>query len=154
MFDLGALIGSLNEHGVNFVVIGGVAVGAHGYLRATEDLDIVSEPSAENHDRLATLLSELEATLPTAQGRRFDPETDIAALRRGRNLTVQTSLGDLDLIQLAAGVPPYSGLIASAERAELLGVPVNVCSLDHLRAMKASAGRAQDEADLENLPEA
>ena len=39
VLDLRALLATLNEHGVRYVVIGGVAVGAHGYVRATEDLD-------------------------------------------------------------------------------------------------------------------
>ncbi len=153
MFDLGALFAALDSHDVEYVVIGGVAVGAHGYLRATEDLDIVPEPSGENHGRLAGLLTELEATLPTAGDRPFDPAADLAALQRGRNLTLSTKLGGLDVIQMAAGVPPYSELAAAADDAHLQGTPVSVCSLAHLRRMKRRAARAQDRADLENLPE-
>jgi hypothetical protein len=42
-FDLRALLEALHERSVDFVVIGGVAVGAHGYVRGTEDLDLVPD---------------------------------------------------------------------------------------------------------------
>jgi len=153
MFDLAALLRALHEHGVDHVVIGGVAVGAHGYIRATEDLDIVPDPSAENHRRLAELLLRLEATLPTAGGRRFDPNHDLGALRQGQNVSVDTTLGSLDIVQRARGVPDYATLLGDAANAELLGVALKVCSLSHLRQMKSTAARSQDLADLDNLPE-
>ena len=43
-FDLRALVEALHERAVEFIVIGGVAVGAHGYVRGTEDLDLVPDP--------------------------------------------------------------------------------------------------------------
>lgn len=68
-------------------------------------------------------------------------------------MTADTSLGGLDVIQLADGVPGYSQLAADAVESDLLGVPVRVCSLARLREMKQAQDRAQDRADLENLPE-
>ena len=44
---------ALNASGVAYVIVGGLAVAAHGVVRATRDLDLVPEPSAENLDRLA-----------------------------------------------------------------------------------------------------
>jgi len=64
-FDLHALLEALNEAGVRFVVIGGVAVGAHGYVRGTEDLDLVPDPDPDNLGRLTEALRKLESTLPT-----------------------------------------------------------------------------------------
>lgn len=55
-------------------------------------------------------------------------------------------------LQIASGVPPYSLLNQDAVDSSLLGVPVRVCSLSRLREMKQAQGRAQDQADLENLP--
>lgn len=151
-FDLRALVESLRDHGVRFVVIGGVAVGAHGYVRATEDLDMVPEPDPANIDRLIDVLSTLEATLPTAEGRPFDPSSDAGVLRRGGNITADTKFGGLDVVQRADGVPAYSALYSQAIETDLLGIPVQVCSLAQLREMKRAQGRAQDRADLENLP--
>jgi Nucleotidyl transferase of unknown function (DUF2204) len=150
--DLRALLRTLNEHGVEFVVIGGVAVAAHGYVRATEDLDIVPEPSGENADRLARALRALEATLPLADARPFQPARDVAALTRRRNMTLDTAHGALDVVQQAPGVPSFTVLVDHAVTSDLLGVPVRICSLKELRAMKEARGSSQDRADLEHLP--
>lgn len=152
-FDLRSLLEALNEERVRFVVIGGVAVGAHGYPRATADLDLVPDPDPENLDRLVSSLASLDATLPTAGGRPFDPAGDAGAIRRGGNVTADTRFGGLDVVQLAQGVPAYSTLDEDAVESDLLGVPVRVCSLSRLREMKRAHHRPQDQADLENLPE-
>lgn len=153
-FDLRALLQALTEEGVEFIVIGGVAVGAHGYVRGTEDLDLVPDPDPENLDRLTAVLGSLESTLPTVENRPFDPNADAGVIRRGGNVTAMTKFGGLDVVQRARGVPGYSLLAADAVPSELLGVPVRVCSLTSLRAMKEAQGREQDRADLANLPEA
>lgn len=152
-FDLRSLLEALHEHDVRFVVIGGVAVGAHGFVRGTEDLDLVPDPDPENLKRLATALGDLDSTLPTVGGRAFDPATDAGVIRRGGNVTAVTKFGALDVVQLAQGVPSYSQLAADAIESELLGVPVRVCSLTQLREMKQAQSRTQDLLDLENLPE-
>jgi len=152
-FDLRALLQALADREIRFVVIGGVAVGAHGYVRATADLDIVPDPDPENLDRLIDVLRALGATLPTAGNRKFNPAEDAKVVRRGGNVTADTELGSLDVIQLATGVPTYSQLADAAIESDVLGVPVRVCSLGDLREMKQAQGRAQDEADLANLPD-
>lgn len=53
MFEPDELLLALLGAGVRFVVIGGVAVGVHGFVRATEDRDIVPDPDPENLNRLA-----------------------------------------------------------------------------------------------------
>jgi hypothetical protein len=152
-FDLRALLELLHEKEIRFVVIGGVAVAAHGYVRGTEDLDLVPDPDPANLQRLTAALAELESTLPTAKDRRFDPTTDAGVIRRGGNVTADTRFGGLDVVQRARGVPSYTQLDEDAVDSRLLGVPVRVCSLTRLREMKEAQGRAQDKADLENLPE-
>lgn len=152
-FDLRSLLQELHRRDLRFVVIGGVAVGAHGYVRATADLDLVPDPDPENLDRLVEALAALDANLPTAEGRRFNPVEDGPVIRRGGNVTADTEFGGLDIVQLAKGVPGYSQLEQDAVASDLLGVPVRICSLSRLREMKQAQGRAQDLADLENLPE-
>lgn len=151
-FDLRALLQALSERDVRFVVIGGVAVGAHGYPRGTADLDLVPDPDPDNLDRLVEVLDSLDATLPTANGRHFDPSSDAGVVQRGGNVTADTRFGGLDIVQLASGVPGYSVLAEDAVESDVLGVPVLICSLSRLREMKEAQGRAQDKADLENLP--
>lgn len=151
--DLRGLLAELVRHEVRFIVIGGVAVGAHGYVRATADLDIVPDPDRHNLARLRTALQALRATLPLADGRRFDAARDAIRLERRENITLDTTAGGLDIVQRAAGVPAFDALAADAVAADLLGVPVQVCSLAHLRQMKRARGETRDRADLENLPE-
>lgn len=152
-FDLRALLAALDDEGVRFVVIGGVAVGAHGFVRGTEDLDLVPDPDPENLKRLTEVLGELESTLPSVEGRPFDPATDAGAIQRGGNVTADTRFGGLDVVQRLHGVPEYSALVRDAVDSHLLGIPVRVCSLARLREMKRARSGGQDQVDLENLPE-
>ncbi len=147
------LVAALGDGGVRFVVIGGVAVAAHGYARATEDLDIVPDPDPENLKRLTSVLEALEAKLPQARGRRFSAARDEAQLHMGSSLTLETSAGTLDIVQRVPGVPPHPLLDDDAIESDLLGVPVRICSLPHLRQMKRARGTKQDDADLEALQE-
>lgn len=151
-FDLHALLKALDKLGVRFVVIGGVAVGAHGYVRGTEDLDLVPDPDPGNLARLTQALETLNSTLPTVGDRPFDPTTDAGVIRRGGNVSAMTRFGGLDIVQRARGVPSFTQLDEDAVDSNLLGVPVRVCSLARLRAMKEAGGREQDRADLANLP--
>ena len=91
--DLRGLLAALHDGEVRFVLIGGVAVGAHGYVRATEDVDIVPDPSPENVRRLGNALVAMDATLPLADG---------------VTITVDTGKGPLDIVQQAPGVPGFA----------------------------------------------
>jgi hypothetical protein len=69
--DVEGLLAALEGAAVHFVVIGGFAVGAHGYPRATKDLDIVPDPDPENLERLASLLTDLNASVLGMPRRRW-----------------------------------------------------------------------------------
>lgn len=153
-FHLQALAGALRDHEVDFIVVGGVAVGAHGYLRATRDLDVVPDPEPANLHRLAQALSTIGASLPLAGGRPFGLAQDLPRLERRANMTLETEHGAIDIIQRGPGVPSFETLRGDAIETDILGVPVRIVALRHLRAMKEAAGRPQDRADLENLPAA
>lgn len=148
--DLAGLLGALSASQARFVVIGGIAVAAHAVVRATDDLDIVPEPSHGNLDALCNELAHLEARLLRDPSRAIDPEIR-SALYRGRNLTVTTSMGDLDIVQRLPGVPAYAELEGDSWEAELLGARFRVCSKPHLVAMKRARGSALDLADLDGL---
>jgi hypothetical protein len=150
--NLAGLIGALRDRDVRFVAIGGIAVAAHQVIRATEDLDLVPDPAVENIDALANTLASLDARLVRDAERGIDSEVR-RALHRGRNLTVTTSLGDVDIVQRLPGVPAFATLDADAWEAAVLGVPFRVCSRAHLIAMKQARGSALDRADLERLLE-
>jgi hypothetical protein len=133
----------LGRHGVDFVIVGGIAGGAHGSSYPTYDLDIAYARTKENLDRLAAALVELKATLRgTPPGLPF--ELDARTLEAGANFTFTTAHGDLDVLSDLAGAPPYAALKDQGMPAEVRGVQVVVASLDHLIAMKEAAGRPKD----------
>jgi hypothetical protein len=148
--DLAGLLSALNEQQVRFIVIGAVAVGAHGHIRATQDLDIVPEPRHENLEQLADALVKLDARLAVDPRRGIDHELR-HALYAGSNLTLSTRLGDLDVLQRLPGIPTWRQLEAEAEPTTLGDVPLSVCSLEHLLAMKRTRMSLQDRADIEAL---
>jgi hypothetical protein len=156
--DPAALFRRLHEADVRYVVIGGFAVIAHGVQRSTADLDICPDPDPANLTRLALLLRDLEARQAEAGDFRqdelpFDP-TDPERLGEGGNFRLETSLGSLDIMQSIPGIagePAYRELAGEAIEAEVRGVPVTVCSLRHLLAMKQAADRPLDRVDLDQL---
>jgi hypothetical protein len=148
--DLAGLVRELGEARIRYVVIGGIAVAAHAFVRATEDLDIVPDPTSANLDELCNMLVRIDARLLLDLERGIDSEIR-SELYRGRNLTVTTSIADLDIVQRLPGVPSYSELEPDSWEAELGGAQFRVCSRAHLIAMKRARGAAIDLADLEHL---
>lgn len=159
-FDPAELLGSLAAAGVEAVVIGGLAVAAHGHVRATRDLDIVPSATAENLERLARLLRDLGAEqwgtgdfhsseFP------YDP-LDPEQLAAGGNFVLDTRFGRLDIMQWVPGIDEddaFAVLRADAIPVDVSGVPMLVCSREHLIALKRAAGRPQDLQDLRELGE-
>jgi hypothetical protein len=148
------LLQRLTERGVDFVVVGGVAVIMQASPRFTKDLDICYAPAQENLDRLGSVLTELGARLRGVDGDLpFVP--DGRALRQTQTqmqmLTLTTPDGGLDLLVEPDGSPGYSMLRRRADQIDIEGVVVRVASIDDLIAMKRAAGRPQDLVDLESL---
>ena len=149
-FRLRSLLRSLTEGGVDFVVVGGVAVIVQASPRLTKDLDICYDPGRENLERLAAVLIKLEAKLRGVdEDLPFVP--DARTLRRTQILTLTTVDGGMDLLVDPDGAPSYSALRRRASQVELDGISVRVASVDDLIAMKRAAGRPQDLVDLEAL---
>ncbi len=145
-----ALIDSLVQAGVDFVVIGGVAVVIQATPRFTRDLDITYATDAANLERLGVLLVSLDARLRgIEEDLPFTP--DAGTLRRTDMLTLTTRDGDLDLVAHPPGSPGYPALRRHADVVELDGCSVRVASLEDLIGMKRAAGRPQDEIDIEAL---
>ena len=153
--DVEGLLSALEHADVRFVVIGGFAVGAHGYPRATKDLDIVPDPDPENIRRLAALLSDLDASVlgmeEFAEEEVVQP--DEAGLEMGGNFVLATNHGRLDIMQLVGPDLEYADLDSAAVEDEVFGHRVRFCGFDHLVAMKEAAGRPEDEIDLRRLRE-
>jgi hypothetical protein len=142
-FDPAPIFRALVEHGVDFVVLGGIAGLAHGSRYPTNDTDVAYERGRENLERLAAALRALGATLRGAPSD-LPFVLDATSLANGANFTFDTTLGPLDILGDPAGAPKYDVLQADAVEATLFGVGVRVASLDHLIAMKEAAGRPKD----------
>jgi hypothetical protein len=148
LFEPDRLVAALNAAEVEYVIVGGLAVGAHGVVRATRDVDIVPAPDRRNMDRLAGCLQTLGAEHP------IERSLTGAALGRPASFKVQTRHGEVQVLNRMEGVPSFAELRRDQIRVELASDAVApVCSLAHLRAMKRAADRPRDRVDLAELAE-
>lgn len=144
------LLERLVEAKVSFVLVGGLAVNAWGYLRATQDVDVVPDPEPENLAKLDELLRELGGKVDV-DGRLLDSASISTFLRTGDRTSVRTELGQVDVLQGLPQVPRFAELKEKAVTIDIDGTEVRVCSLEHLLAMKRASGRTRDRDDLEAL---
>jgi predicted nucleotidyltransferase len=135
---------------IGFVLVGGLAVNAWGYLRATRDIDLVPDPSTPNLEKLDALLTELGGRVDVG-GRMLETAAISTFLKVGDRTEVVTDLGTVDVLQGLPQVPRFADLDAAALDVEIEGLVVRVCSLDHLIAMKQASRRPRDRDDLEAL---
>jgi Nucleotidyl transferase AbiEii toxin, Type IV TA system len=142
-FDPGPALQTLARHGVDFVLIGGIAAIVLGSSYSTSDLDVAYARDRENLERLADALHELEATLRGAlPDRPFKPHAE--TLEAGLNFTFATAAGNLDVFGDPAGAPRYEELKRRSSVERIEGFEIRVVSIDHLIAMKEAAGRPKD----------
>jgi hypothetical protein len=151
------LLRTLRARDVEFVVIGGFALGFHGAERATKDVDIVPKPGRENLTRLWDATQELEAEpagLADFRPEEMPVEWSLPGLLEGGgNWILYTRFGRLDVMQWVDPIDSYDDLREGAveEFVEPIGSTVLVAGLDDLIAMKEYAGRDQDLIDLAAL---
>jgi hypothetical protein len=150
-FDPVHILRRLQAHGVQFVLIGGLAAKAHGSPTLTVDIDICYARDRDNLERLAAVLGEMGTVLRGASpDLPFHP--DRRTLERGDSFTFTTDFGDFDILGTPSGTTGFAELDANAEDAELgEGLVVRVASLDDLIRMKRAAGRQKDRIELEIL---
>lgn len=155
--DIRGILAELTHEGVEFLIIGGVAVGFHGYVRATKDVDIVPAPDPQNLERLAQVLKRLDAQVEGAEefeeGELPNP-LDPEVLGLGGNWVLSTRLGRFDVMQWIDDDALWDKLAPAAIEAEIDGLPIKVVSYGDLIALKEEAGRPEDLADLQRLRQA
>ncbi len=153
VFEGAAIIGALADGRVDFIVIGGLAVIAHGYARTTDDIDIVPGPDRENLARLAAVLKRLDYRIHGVDEFEADElvHPDLENLLAGRSWVLATQYGGLDILQNPEPDLDYESLRRRAFIDTVFGHRVQFCGYDDLVAMKEAAGRPGDLKDLQRL---
>ena len=137
------LINLFNEEGVEYVVLGGHAVIAHGYLRTTGDIDIFVGSSSENADRLLRALDRYGFNNGEFEHNDFTKVPNYLSFNRYDEW--------IELMTFTVGVT-FAECYQHRVVLMLENVPTNVISLPDLILNKKALGRPQDLLDLENLP--
>ena len=152
-----AVVRALNEAGVRFIVVGGIAVIAHGYGRNTQDIDLVIPLQIGSIEKAFAALEGLgyRPRIPITAEQFADPNLRAEWIRdKGMQVLIfhsdlhpETPLDlfitepfDFDAEYLAARVEQSAP-----------GLPVRILRLESLLRMKAEAGRSQDLADIDEL---
>ncbi len=147
------LLAKLAEANVRFVVVGGVAVCLHGYVRATRDLDILVEATEENAQRLLETLS--------SWGEGYARELDVADFVPADVGSIRIREGEftLDLFTLMPARTLKEAVDYSSARQHGRIYPLTgggsivYLSIEHLVALKTGTGRAKDALDIATLLE-
>ncbi len=140
--DFSDLLSTFNAHGVEYLVVGGHALAAHGLIRATKDMDVLVRPSPQNAPRVFAALAAFGAPLQDLT------EQDLGT--PGLIFQIGVPPVRIDVITVIDGVE-FEDAWRSRATARLGGVEVPVLSRHHLIVNKKKAGRKQDLADVEWL---
>lgn len=139
--DFADFLAALNNEGVSYVVIGGIAVLFHVPYRTTRDIDVLIEPTLENAQRV-------HAAVKNWGG--FEPEFSPEEFISGDIL----SFGGLLRVEIHSNVPGVTWERVWENRipSEFRGVPTHFATVEDLIAMKEAAGRPEkDLPDLRRL---
>ena len=147
-FEPERVVRVLNDAAVRYVIAGGLAVAAHGVIRATRDLDLVPHQDAANMEALAYALTTIGAQHPVLG--RLSGES----LARPVSMKVRTDAGEVHVLNRMPGTAPFGALEAAAIPVEIApDIVAPICSLQHLREMKLASSRPRDAIDLAELDE-
>jgi hypothetical protein len=155
-FDPVRMLTALQEAGVRFVLVGGMAAILHGDVGVTIDLGVVPEREPRNLDRLALALRALGARIRATgepEGLFFDCSSAFFRnLAPDSILNLTTQAGDLDLAFRPSGTEGYADLRRDAVEIEAGdGVRILVASLADVIRSKEAAGREKDRIALPRL---
>lgn len=134
--DLKLLLRSLNEHGADYLLIGGYALAAHGYQRATTDIDVVVPATSKAGQRIKDALM----VLPDRAAEAIEPEW----FEEGENIRVADAF--VVDIMLNANGQTFDMLSRYSQTIDLDGVPVKTINLEGLLLTKQTM-RDKDVAD-------
>ena len=140
----------LNNHEVEYIVVGGVAAVIQGAPVTTFDLDAVVRLSDENAERLSRALEELDARYREHQSTIRPTKEDILA---GGHLLLLTRAGPLDVLGFIGDEHRYEDLVDRSSEVAMTVGSFRVLDLEELVRQKRKSDRAKDRAMLELLEE-
>jgi hypothetical protein len=153
-----AILMALERHEVLYVVIGGAAAQARGWLEPTDDIDVTPERSEGNLVRLAAAVEELDAGFRVdpvryPEGYRPPDGIDARTFRNQISITFTTRHGDFDVVLIPDGTSGYEEIIATAtpETVPGTGIVVPVASAEMILHSKGAANRPKDRAVIESM---
>ncbi|MCO5316247.1 MAG: nucleotidyltransferase [Solirubrobacterales bacterium] len=149
ILDASEIFRGLATHGVDYVLIGGIAVQAHGHVRMTNDADLIPDPDPTNLERLADALNGLGARVLNP-GHEDEPIT-ASMLPRATIWQFETRAGGIDVMHVVPGGRSFSELRDSVLEVQLGEITVPVVGLEDLIRMKAARGRRIDREDIAAL---
>ena len=133
----------LSSHNVKYLLVGGYAVGYHGYPRATGDMDIWIEMSKPNSKKIAATFRDF--------GMPNEAISESIFLEKNKVIRMGVPPVRLEVITSASGVD-FNECYSNREVIEIDGIPINFISLQDIKKNKHAAGRYKDLEDLEHLP--
>jgi len=140
--DYRDMLCALADEKVKFLLVGAYALAAHGYLRATTDINIWVMPSSENADAVLRALRRFGAAMQNLT--KEDLQTD------GTIFQIGVAPRRIDIITAASGLR-FENTFASSMSVDLEGIEVHVPCLQDLIRNKRASGRTKDMADAEAL---
>ena len=140
--DFREFIASLNENSVRYLIVGGYAVGFHGYPRYTKDLDVWIDVSYENAENIVKALNQFGFGAGGFKADDFLTSDEFTQLGYPPNR--------IDLITSCEGVD-FSTCYINKMQIEIDGLKINFIDYENLLVNNQTVGRSQDLADVSNL---
>lgn len=148
-FEPDRILRTLADHGVRYVLVGGIAATLRGSPSMTYDIDVAPDLAPDNLDRLTAALRELGAVRYT------EPDEDIAEPRsdelKARVEQFASPIGYIDVLRELRAIGGYDRLIGQADLIDVAGTGVYVAALDDIIVSKEAAGRPKDLSQLPAL---
>jgi predicted nucleotidyltransferase len=140
--DYRDILHALSDEKVKFILVGAYALAAHGYPRATMDIDIWIMPSPDNAEAVLRALRNFGAPLHNIT--RKDLEED------GTVFQIGVAPRRIDILTAATGLT-FENTYQNAVLVNIDGIDVHILSIDDLITNKRATGRTKDLADAEAL---
>jgi len=133
----------LEDEKVEYLLIGGYAVGYYGYPRSTADMDVWIAVNPDNAKKIVIALERFGMTMPELTIDLF--------MEKGKIIRIGVPPMRIEIQTDISGVE-FASCFSRRQRADIGGIEVNLIHLEDLKINKRESGRHKDLEDLEHLP--